>query len=306
MAARNYSNIAVDTTLASGITDVATSMVVASATGWPSAPFVAVIEPGTADEELVLVGAKTGTTFSSMTRGYGGTSNVAHSAADEVKHVLIAEDAAHVYTHDHSGDYAQLDHGGLAGLGDDDHSQYHNASRADTWFATKSLASLATKDHDLLGGLADDDHTQYHTDARAQTWAEGKMSSWTPTLKADTTNPTLGSGSSTKGWYVQLGDLVIAWANIVFGTGGTAGNGNYYLTPPVTPHADVVAANNRAVHGVGRTVITSVHDDRITGLITSTTTLRLMKSSGSSVGYLDYGTPGAGDVYQGMWIYRAA
>jgi hypothetical protein len=54
-----------------------------------------------------------------------------------------------------------LDHGDLQGLDDDDHLQYHNDARANTWFATKSIADLGTKDHDLLDGLLDDDHTQY-------------------------------------------------------------------------------------------------------------------------------------------------
>ena len=61
-----------------------------------------------------------------------------------------------------------LDHGGLTGLGDDDHTQYALAdkSRPSPWVAAGDLASLSiadlgTKDHDLLDGLGDDDHTQY-------------------------------------------------------------------------------------------------------------------------------------------------
>jgi hypothetical protein len=39
-------------------------------------------------------------------------------------------------THDHAGgDGAQIDHGGLGGLGDDDHSQYHNDTRGDARYA---------------------------------------------------------------------------------------------------------------------------------------------------------------------------
>lgn len=36
-----------------------------------------------------------------------------------------------------------LDHGGLLGLSDDDHTQYHNTSRANTWLATKDSDDLA-------------------------------------------------------------------------------------------------------------------------------------------------------------------
>lgn len=35
---------------------------------------------------------------------------------------------------------------------------------------TSSLADVTTRDHDLLAGLLDDDHTQYHNDTRALTW----------------------------------------------------------------------------------------------------------------------------------------
>lgn len=35
------------------------------------------------------------------------------------------------------------DHGDLSGLGDDDHPQYHNESRANTWFATKTLDDIS-------------------------------------------------------------------------------------------------------------------------------------------------------------------
>lgn len=85
-------------------------------------------------------------------------------------------------SHDHSGgDGAQIDHGGLAGLSDDDHTQYHNDIRGDvryytqTQLDTKFTASGVTNgnthdhsggdgaqvDHGGLNGLGDDDHSQY-------------------------------------------------------------------------------------------------------------------------------------------------
>jgi hypothetical protein len=56
---------------------------------------------------------------------------------------------------------ADVDHGSIGGLADDDHTQYHTDGRANTWLGTKSIADLGTKDHHLLAGLTDDDHTQY-------------------------------------------------------------------------------------------------------------------------------------------------
>jgi hypothetical protein len=79
-----------------------------------------------------------------------------------------------------------VDHGGLGGLGDDDHSQYHNDSRANTWHGNLSGAHVTngdshdhsdgdggTIDHGALSGKGDDDHSQYHNDSRANTWHSG-------------------------------------------------------------------------------------------------------------------------------------
>lgn len=58
--------------------------------------------------------------------------------------------------------------------------------------------------------------------------------SWTPVLTAATTNPTLGSGSTQEGRYVQLGSLVAFWGRIAFGSAGAAaGSGNYRVSSPV-------------------------------------------------------------------------
>ncbi|MHB8123478.1 MAG: hypothetical protein ACYDG4_15145 [Desulfuromonadaceae bacterium] len=76
--------------------------------------------------------------------------------------------------HDHvGGDGAQVDHGGLGGLGDDDHGQYHTDGRGDVRYAPIAKGVTggdahnhvggdgAQVDHGGLGGLGDDDHTQY-------------------------------------------------------------------------------------------------------------------------------------------------
>ena len=64
----------VATTLASGINDSVTSLTVASATGFPDAPFRITIHTGNpADGEIIEVGGKSGTTFSSLLRGQEST-----------------------------------------------------------------------------------------------------------------------------------------------------------------------------------------------------------------------------------------
>lgn len=87
MARRNYSNSAVATTLAAGINSSVTSLTVASASGYPTAPFTIRCEA-----EIILVGAKSGTTFSPLTRGFDGTTAVAHSLGAVIEHRAIAND----------------------------------------------------------------------------------------------------------------------------------------------------------------------------------------------------------------------
>lgn len=87
MARRNYSNTATATFLSAGITSGATSLVVNSASGYPAVPFTIRCE-----SEIILVAAKSGTTFSSLTRGFDGTTAVAHTLGATVEHRAIAND----------------------------------------------------------------------------------------------------------------------------------------------------------------------------------------------------------------------
>jgi hypothetical protein len=65
-------------------------------------------------------------------------------------------------SHDHfGGDGAQIDHGGLGGLSDDDHSQYLNTARHDTTTRHTLGTVVPHDDHGSLSGLLDDDHPQY-------------------------------------------------------------------------------------------------------------------------------------------------
>ena len=80
-------------TLASSITNVATSLTLSSGTSWPTgtpAKFVAVIDRGTANEEKVLITTRSGTSCTGVLRGYDGTSAVAHSSGATIEHCLDA------------------------------------------------------------------------------------------------------------------------------------------------------------------------------------------------------------------------
>lgn len=84
-------------------------------------------------------------------------------------------------------------------------------------------------------------------------------SSWTPTLTAATTNPTLGSGSAVRGQRV----VVNGWAHftlaIVFGTSGVnAGSGTYTVSRPYSAHGSY-ASFDTIGDGYIRTPAGTVH-----------------------------------------------
>ncbi len=91
MARRYYSSTAVRTTLSAPITDVATSLVVTDATGYPTVPFTIIVDADTVSEEVMTVTAVASTTFT-VTRAVDGTSGIAHSAGGTVQHGVSARD----------------------------------------------------------------------------------------------------------------------------------------------------------------------------------------------------------------------
>ena len=99
---RLFSSISVETTLASNISNSATSFTVASGTGSALlggvtlAPgnvdqFTVALDPDTQNEEIVFITAASSDTFT-VVRGRAGTSAVSHSAGATVRHVLTSDD----------------------------------------------------------------------------------------------------------------------------------------------------------------------------------------------------------------------
>lgn len=77
--------------LVGAITDVATTLVIDDATGWPGAgKFVITVDAGLANEEKMLVSAIAGTTLTIETRGYDDTTGIAHADGAKVTHTLDA------------------------------------------------------------------------------------------------------------------------------------------------------------------------------------------------------------------------
>lgn len=100
--ARKYSSVSTETTLASGISNSATTMTVATNTGSALLggvtlgasnvdQFTVAIDPDTASEEIVFITGVTSDTLT-ITRGQAGTSAITHSGGAKVKHVLTSDD----------------------------------------------------------------------------------------------------------------------------------------------------------------------------------------------------------------------
>lgn len=98
---RKYSSISVQTTLASGISNSASSMTVATGAGAALLggvtlaagnidTFSVAIDPDTQNEEIVFITANSSDTFTIL-RGQSGTSAISHSGGATVKHVFVSE-----------------------------------------------------------------------------------------------------------------------------------------------------------------------------------------------------------------------
>jgi hypothetical protein len=99
---RKYSSISVETTLASGISNSATSMTVATGAGSALMGgvtlaagnvdiFTVALDVDTQNEEIVYITAVSGDTFT-IVRGQAGTSAISHTGGATVKHVLTSAD----------------------------------------------------------------------------------------------------------------------------------------------------------------------------------------------------------------------
>jgi hypothetical protein len=98
---RKYSSVSVQTTLASGISNSATTMTVATGTGAALLggvtlasgnidTFSVAIDPDTQNEEIVFITANSSDSFT-IVRGQSGSSAISHSGGATVKHVFVSE-----------------------------------------------------------------------------------------------------------------------------------------------------------------------------------------------------------------------
>jgi microcystin-dependent protein len=116
---RNYSSISEPKTLTADVSSVATQITLNNVTGLPSVPYVLVLNPDTASEEVILVTTdQTGVTSPTLKVSRAietGASAKTHTNGDTVKHMIVGSDLQLV--HDHIDNNSAHDAtGGVVGL----------------------------------------------------------------------------------------------------------------------------------------------------------------------------------------------
>jgi hypothetical protein len=92
MLRREFSGSVLRTNLSSSISNTETSISVTDGSTYPTGvnPFVIVIDRGISSEEKILISSRSSNTLTVYTRGYDGTTAVAHTSGAFVDHVLDA------------------------------------------------------------------------------------------------------------------------------------------------------------------------------------------------------------------------
>jgi hypothetical protein len=90
-AARNYSSVARLTTLTSSVNGSVNVFAVTDTTGYPTAPFTMVADPGRSNEEIVTVTNVVGLNLT-VIRGEDGSSAQPHDAGADLRHMATARD----------------------------------------------------------------------------------------------------------------------------------------------------------------------------------------------------------------------
>lgn len=104
MPTRNYSSVAVETTLDAGVNNSATVIIVASTTGFPvTTPYTLALDYGASTEELVDVTGVAGLSLT-VTRAVDNTAAAAHNSGAKVRHVSSARDFREANEHINASD----------------------------------------------------------------------------------------------------------------------------------------------------------------------------------------------------------
>jgi hypothetical protein len=188
-----------------------------------------------------------------LTRGLTGSAAgaVSHDSGAPVRQVFASQALDDIWLDLETAQadiIANLDHGGLTGLGDDDHPQYGDhgglTGLSDDDHpqylkpADHDDTEHAAINHDVLAGLADDDHTQYYNQTRGdaryeriQDYYDGTV----PTLESDGGAPDITYVRAVYRQQIMQNNLVAGYGYWDVDTVTSEGSGTYFLVLPQSP-----------------------------------------------------------------------
>lgn len=218
MAQRSYSATAIAVTLSADINASVNSFAVTgTVTGYPTANFIITIDRGLGGEEKMLVGARSGGSFSEVTRAYDGTTATTHTAGAAIEHTIGAVDVSEANSHINDPALAVTQHSTLL-----DATRHAAISHTAAMLGTGSVGT----DELIDGAVTDAKHSSTAWTAYTPTWTGGGS---------------LGNGTLT-GRYRQTGKRLKIAVRLIWGSTSTPGTGDWNFSLPAgfTAASDVV------------------------------------------------------------------
>jgi len=286
---RYYSSTAVDTNLAVGIDAAATSIVVASVTGFPASyPYTLAVDYDTSLEELVNVVGASGTTLTLGTtvgvadisgRGVdqGAGYRIAHAAGATVKHIISGRDvrepqehiAATTSVHGIADTAALVTASSTTVMTNKSLTAPTLTGTVDVTAGTIALGTTGTitsnsttitaAELGYVDGVTSNIQSQFTT-INSTISGIGVWQDYTPTWSSAAGGGTAwnyGTGSTVAGRYVQIGKTIHFKAKVTLGTSPTIGTNTGTFTLPVNPVDAFVTVNGYYKGSVATIDVTS-------------------------------------------------